>query len=52
MTDGDEQRDLAGQARCSASDRFMALYRPALLQSLKEGYSRRDFTADLWSATA
>jgi len=27
----------------------MALYRPALLQSLKEGYSRRDFTADLWA---
>ena len=25
----------------------MALYRPALLQSLKEGYTRRDFTADL-----
>lgn len=27
----------------------MALYRPALLQALKEGYSRRDFTADLWA---
>lgn len=27
----------------------MALYRPALLQALKEGYTRRDFTADLWA---
>ncbi len=27
----------------------MALYRPALLQSLKSGYSRGDFAADLWA---
>ncbi len=27
----------------------MALYRPALLQALQEGYTRRDFTADLWA---
>lgn len=27
----------------------MALYRPALLLALQEGYTRRDFTADLWA---
>jgi sulfate permease, SulP family len=47
MHGDDMRRGLAGRMHRSASERSMALYRPALLSALKEGYPRRRFTADL-----